>query len=118
MGPGALESTVTPDLLKEAGYTHLLDWPRRPADLDANARELNHAGAQAHRDHTGRQLAERIVDQFEVLEQSRPQGCAPAQRRPMPPLGHFLLIRFEWLPAGTDGRGREGAEKIDRRQRA
>jgi allantoinase len=27
MGPGALESTVTPDLLKEAGYTHLLDWP-------------------------------------------------------------------------------------------
>jgi hypothetical protein len=27
MGPGALESNVTPDLLKEAGYTHLLDWP-------------------------------------------------------------------------------------------
>ena len=27
MGPGALESSVTPDLLKEAGYTHLLDWP-------------------------------------------------------------------------------------------
>src|SRR5262249_61350513 len=27
MGPGALESAVTPDLLKEAGYTHLLDWP-------------------------------------------------------------------------------------------
>jgi allantoinase len=38
MGPGALESNVTPDLLKEAGYTHLLDWPgRRPADLDAHA---------------------------------------------------------------------------------
>jgi peptidoglycan/xylan/chitin deacetylase (PgdA/CDA1 family) len=27
MGPGANESNVTPDLLKEAGYTHLLDWP-------------------------------------------------------------------------------------------
>jgi len=27
MGPGALESNLTPDLLKEAGYTHLLDWP-------------------------------------------------------------------------------------------
>ena len=27
MGPGAHESNVTPDLLKEAGYTHLLDWP-------------------------------------------------------------------------------------------
>jgi len=27
MGPAALESKVTPDLLKECGYTHLLDWP-------------------------------------------------------------------------------------------
>jgi len=27
MGPGAAESNVTPDLLKEAGYTHILDWP-------------------------------------------------------------------------------------------
>ena len=27
MGPAALESNVTPDLLKETGYTHLLDWP-------------------------------------------------------------------------------------------
>ena len=27
MGPGALETNITPDLLKEAGYTHLLDWP-------------------------------------------------------------------------------------------
>jgi hypothetical protein len=39
LGPAALESNVTPDLLKEAGYTHLLDLAaRRPADLDANAR--------------------------------------------------------------------------------
>ena len=27
MGPGAVESKVTADLLKEAGYTHLFDWP-------------------------------------------------------------------------------------------
>jgi len=40
------------------------------------------------------------------------------ERRPMPPLGHFSLIRVEWLPEGTDGRGRAGAEKIDGRQRA
>ena len=34
--------------------------------------ELNDAGAQAHRDHTGREFGDMIVDQFEeMLEQSR-----------------------------------------------
>jgi len=27
MGAGAYETQVTPDLLKEAGYTYLMDWP-------------------------------------------------------------------------------------------
>ena len=27
MGAGAAETSVTPDLLKECGFTHLLDWP-------------------------------------------------------------------------------------------
>ena len=27
MGSGAAETSVTPDLLKECGFTHLLDWP-------------------------------------------------------------------------------------------
>ena len=45
-------------------------------------------------------------------------GVRVVERRPMPPLGHFSLIRVEWLPEGTDGRGRAGAEKIDGRQRA
>ena len=78
MGPGALESNITPDLLKEAGYTHLLDWPfdDQPIWMQTRAgpllsvpypMELNDAGAQAHRDHTGRQFAEMIVDQFEEL---------------------------------------------------
>ena len=43
--------------------------------------ELNDAGSQAHRDHTGRQFAEMIVDQFEeMLEQSerQPLVCALA----------------------------------------
>src|SRR6516162_10668061 len=62
-GPGvgwaALESTVTPDLLKEAGYTHLLDWPLDDQQVWMQTRtgpllsvpypmELNDAGAQAH----------------------------------------------------------------------
>jgi peptidoglycan/xylan/chitin deacetylase (PgdA/CDA1 family) len=82
MGPGAAESSVTPDLLKEAGYTHLLDWPFDDQPIWMQTRsgpllsipypmELNDAGAQAQRDQTGRQFAEMIVDQFEeMLEQS------------------------------------------------
>src|SRR3954463_12271233 len=53
MGPGAAESRVTSDLIKEAGYTHNLGWPR-PADLDADARRSDIVGslsdgAQRHR---------------------------------------------------------------------
>jgi allantoinase len=82
MGPGALESSVTPDLLKEAGYTHLLDWPVDDQPIWMKTRsgpllsvpypmELNDAGTLVWRDHTGRQFAEMIVDQFEeMLEQS------------------------------------------------
>src|ERR1700747_3394630 len=85
MGPGALESNVTLDLLKEAGYTHLLYLPfdDQPIWMQTRAgpllsvpypMELNDAGAQAHRDHTSRQFAEMIVDQFEeLLEQSERQ---------------------------------------------
>jgi peptidoglycan/xylan/chitin deacetylase (PgdA/CDA1 family) len=78
MGSGALESNVTPDLLKEAGYTHLLDWPVDDQPIWMNTRsgpllsvpypmELNDAGSQAHRDHTGREFGEMIIDQFEEL---------------------------------------------------
>jgi peptidoglycan/xylan/chitin deacetylase (PgdA/CDA1 family) len=82
MGPGALESSVTPDLLKEAGYTHLLDWPVDDQPIWMQTRsgpllsvpypmELNDAGTLVHRDHTGREFADMIVDQFEqMLEQS------------------------------------------------
>jgi peptidoglycan/xylan/chitin deacetylase (PgdA/CDA1 family) len=82
MGPGALESNITPDLLKEAGYTHLLDWPvdDQPIWMQTRAgpllsvpypMELIDAGGQVWRDHSGRQFAEMIVDQFEeMLEQS------------------------------------------------
>jgi allantoinase len=92
MGPGALESAVTPDLLKEAGYTHLLDWPVDDQPIWMNTRsgpllsvpypfELNDAGTLVWRDHTGREFADMIVDQFEeMLEQSdrQPLVCALA----------------------------------------
>ncbi len=85
MGPGANESNVTPDLLKEAGYTHLLDWPFDDQPIWMKTRsgpllsvpypmELNDAGTLALRDHTGREFADMIVDQFEeLLERSERQ---------------------------------------------
>ena len=85
MGPGALESGVTPDLLKEAGYTHLLDWPFDDQPIWMRTRsgpllsvpypmELNDAGTLVWRDHTGQQFADMVVDQFEeMLEASQKQ---------------------------------------------
>jgi allantoinase len=85
MGPGANESNVTPDLLKEAGYTYLLDWPVDDQPIWMKTRagpllsvpypmEINDAGSLAWRDHTGREFADMIVDQFEeLLEQSERQ---------------------------------------------
>jgi allantoinase len=85
MGPGAAESKVSPDLLKEAGYTHLLDWPvddqpfwmrtrTKPILTIPYPLELNDAGTLVARDHTGREFADMLVDQFEeMLEQSERQ---------------------------------------------
>jgi len=83
MGPGAGESRVTPDLIKEAGYTHNLGWPvdEQPIWMRTRAgpllsvpypMELNDMGANVNRDQTGREFADMIVDQFdELVEQSQ-----------------------------------------------
>jgi len=85
MGPGALESNVTPDLLQEAGYTHLLDWPFDDQPIWMQTRngrilsvpypiEMNDASHQVWRDHSGREFADMIVDQFdELVEQCEAQ---------------------------------------------
>ena len=83
LGPGLAESGATPDLLKEAGYCYVMDWPMddQPVWLRTRAgpilsvpypTELNDLPALVNRRHTGRQFAEMIIDQFdEMLEQSR-----------------------------------------------
>lgn len=85
MGPGGQESRVTPDLLKEAGYTHSLDWPVDDQPIWMRTRsgpilsvpypmELNDMGTNVIRDYTGREFAEMIIDQFdELVEQSEEQ---------------------------------------------
>jgi allantoinase len=82
MGPGAAESAVTSDLVKEAGYTHNLSWPMDDQPIWMRTRagpllsvpypmELNDMGTNVLRDHTGEDFAAMIVEQFEeMLEES------------------------------------------------
>jgi peptidoglycan/xylan/chitin deacetylase (PgdA/CDA1 family) len=90
MGPGAAESPVTSDLIKEAGYTHNLSWPMDDQPIWMRTRagpllsvpypmELNDMGTNVLRDHTGQDFADMIVDQFEeMLEESSRQPLVMA----------------------------------------
>jgi allantoinase len=83
LGPGLAESGVTLDLLKEAGYRYVMDWPLDDQPIWMKTRvgpiltvpypiELNDSPSLVHRRHTGRQFEEMLIDQFdEMFEQSR-----------------------------------------------
>ena len=80
MGPGLSETKVTPDLLQEAGYRYLMDWPADDQPFWMKTRqgrilsipysiELNDGPVIARRQHSAREFADMIVDQFdEMLE--------------------------------------------------
>jgi peptidoglycan/xylan/chitin deacetylase (PgdA/CDA1 family) len=90
LGPYIAQTRVTLDLLKEAGYRYVMDWALDDQPIWMRTRsgpilsvpyplELNDSPSLLNRQHTGRQFAEMIVDQFdEMLEQSRkyPLVCA------------------------------------------
>lgn len=78
LGPYIVQSDVTPDLLKEAGYSYMLDWPADDQPFWMRTRsgpimsvpysiELNDSPAQVFRHHTGREFAEMIVDHFDEM---------------------------------------------------
>ncbi|NNE89067.1 MAG: polysaccharide deacetylase family protein [Silicimonas sp.] len=83
LGPYIVQSDVTLDLLKEAGYAYVLDWPADDQPFWMRTRsgpilsvpysiELNDSPAQVFRHHTGREFEEMIIDHFyEMLLQSR-----------------------------------------------
>ena len=83
LGPYIVQSDVTLDLLKEAGYSYMLDWPADDQPFWMTTRsgpmlsvpysiELNDSPAQVFRHHTGREFEEMILDHFnEMLLQSR-----------------------------------------------
>lgn len=82
LGPYVVQSDVTLDLLKEAGYSYMLDWPADDQPFWMKTRaglilsvpysiELNDSPAQVFRHHTGREFEEMIIDHFdEMLFQS------------------------------------------------
>src|SRR5947208_2485809 len=101
----------------------------RKASIDAFARVtrgggeivlVNHLGAEAGLRRAfeqgfapvARRLGWRPEFRWQRLAQwaERHGGVRLVERRPMPPLGHFSLIRFERLSARADGKGR-GADR-------
>ncbi|HJU20319.1 MAG TPA: polysaccharide deacetylase family protein [Stellaceae bacterium] len=83
LGPFLAETRVTPDLLKEAGYRYVMDWPMDDQPIWMRTRsgpilsvpypiELNDSPALVFRQHSGREFAQMVVDQFdEMLAQSK-----------------------------------------------
>lgn len=81
LGAGGAETGVSADLLQEAGYDYLLDWPAddQPFWIDTRGGrilsvpypfELNDAGQLLLRAHTANEFADMIVNQFdEMIEQ-------------------------------------------------
>jgi peptidoglycan/xylan/chitin deacetylase (PgdA/CDA1 family) len=82
MGAGAYETSNTPDLLKEAGFKYLMDWPMDDQPVWLRTRsgpilsvpypiELNDSQVIIHRKQDGREFCDMITDQFdEMIEQS------------------------------------------------
>ena len=85
LSPGVNPSAVTPDLLQEAGYTYVLDWPMDDQPVWMTTRqgrilsvpyphEVNDIPMIAIHHGTAPAFAEMIVDNFdEMLDQSRAQ---------------------------------------------
>jgi hypothetical protein len=87
MGSGAYENAYTADLLKEAGYKYVMDWPMDDQPIWMRTRsgpilsvpypvELNDSQQNIHRKHSAREFCDMVVDQFEEMVEE----CA---RRPL-----------------------------------
>ena len=81
LGPYFAESSCTLDLLKEAGYSYVMDWPAddQPFWLRTRAGpilsvpyplEINDSPALVFRQHSAREFADMMVDQFDEMLRS------------------------------------------------
>ncbi len=78
MGPWISESLVTPDLLKEAGYSYIMDWPCDDQPFWMRTRagpilsvpypiEINDSPAMLNRRHTPDDFERMAIDQFDQM---------------------------------------------------
>ena len=78
MGPWISESRTTPDLLKEAGYSYLMDWPCDDQPFRMRTRsgpilsvpypmEINDSPAHLNRRHTAADFRQMLTDQFDEM---------------------------------------------------
>ena len=86
MGPWIAETAVTPELLKEAGYTYIMDWPADDQPFWMRTREgpilsvpypieINDSPIMLSRHQPATDFYQMIVDQFEeMLKQSQMQS--------------------------------------------
>ncbi len=105
MAPWMSHSHVSPDLLKEAGYEYLMDWPMDDQPIWLRTRsgpilsvpyplEVNDSPQILNRMHTAVQFKEMIVDQFEkMLEQSAAQPLVCGISTHMPVMGQPYRLR-------------------------
>src|SRR4029078_3377058 len=92
MGPWMSQSRATPDLLKEAGFSFLMDWPcdDQPIWLRTRAGslmsvqcalEINDSPMMLVRHHTAVDFEQMIIDQFdEMLPQSARHALSSGNR--------------------------------------
>ena len=90
LGPYIAQSNATLDLLRESGFTYVMDWPADDQPFWMRTRagkmlsvpysvEINDSPALVARQHSAREFAEMVTDQFdELLRQSekRPLVCS------------------------------------------
>jgi peptidoglycan/xylan/chitin deacetylase (PgdA/CDA1 family) len=90
LGPYVAQSAATLDLLKEAGFSYVMDWPADDQPFWMNTRagkilsvpysvELNDSPALIARQHSAREFAEMVTDQFDEmlrLSEKRPLVCS------------------------------------------
>lgn len=86
MGPWIAETAVTPDLLKEAGYDYLMDWPADDQPFWMRTRggpllsvpypiEINDSPTMLSRAQSATDFSQMIIDQFEeMMRQSERQA--------------------------------------------
>ena len=78
LGPYFAQSAHTLDLLREAGYRYVMDWPADDQPFWMRTRsgpilsipyplEVNDSPALVFRQHTGREFEEMLIDQFEEM---------------------------------------------------